>query len=142
MKTYFSRPALNKTVSGLLVFWLSGLIFLFCCEMPKAQAAETDSCPLAKISHCDKQTAGESDSSGASFQIYTRALNCCRLVPAIFDKARKIEQIPQTSEALTTPEISSPKFSIVERKIEFVRTYRPPVLNRGGTYLKNRVFRI
>jgi hypothetical protein len=132
----------QRIVSGALIFWLSGLIFLFCCEMPMAKAAEEDeSCPLAKINHCDKKTASENNSQSASFQSESRAFDCC-ILPNIFDKARKIEQNPQTAVIALTVKISTPEFSIVENRFDAPRLYRPPVLNRGGTYLKNRVFRI
>ncbi len=68
--------------------------------------------------------------------------DCCRVLPDIFDKARKVESNPQTPDVAGTVEISLPKFSIVEKKTGVPEIYRPPVLNRGGTYLKNRVLRI
>lgn len=142
MKAYFSRRNINRIVSGLLVFWLSGLILLFCCEIPKAQMAEADNCPLAKISHCDKKSVAENISQFAAFEIENPMLDCCRLMPDIFDRARKIERTQQTPVIAVSMKIPSPEFSIIENKFNAPQFYRPPVLDRGGTYLKNRVFRI
>jgi hypothetical protein len=142
MKAFLSRQTINKTIAATLVFWLSGLIFLFCCEMPKAQAAETDSCPLAKKNHCAKESNNEISSQFALFQIGNQGLACCRILPNIFDKARKIESNPQLAESTTIVRISLPRFSVVKSDFEVPEFYQPPVLNRGGTYLKNRVFRI
>ncbi|HEY0657034.1 MAG TPA: hypothetical protein VGD05_01095, partial [Pyrinomonadaceae bacterium] len=117
--------------------------FLFCCEMPEAQAlTETDNCPLAKASHCAKQSTGESVSQFASFQIDSQMRDCCRFLPNIFDEARKVESNSLAAEAAQSVKISSPEFSIVESNFAAPKFYRPLVLDRGGTYLKNRVFRI
>jgi hypothetical protein len=142
MKANLSRQIMKQTMSGLLVFWLSGLMFLFCCDMPNVQAAETDSCPLAKANECNKEKSKENLSQFASFQRERQALDCCRMMPSIFDKARKVEKNPQTSEIASTFKISLPTFSIAVSSLDAPELYHPPVLNRGGTYLKNRVFRI
>src|SRR3954468_21154454 len=91
MRTKFLQRNTKKLLAASLAFWLSGLMFLFCCEMPKTQAAAMDSCPLAKMHHCDRQSSGETISPSASFETDNRILECCRFLPVIFDKARKIE---------------------------------------------------
>jgi|SRR5215213_4452502 len=137
MKSDFSQ----RIISSVLVIWLSGVVLLFCCENMKARAAEADSCPLAKISHCDKQP-GENNLAASRFQQESQAFGCCGFLPKVFDKARKIEKNPQVSAATTTAKISAPKFSFVVDAIKAPKVYRPPVHNRGSTYLKNCVFRI
>jgi len=142
MKARFLRQNINKIVSSLLTVWMSGVILLFCCEVSKARAAEADSCPLAKISHCDKTSTGESVSQFASFQTDNQNLDCCQFLPSVFDKARKIETILLSTEIATTAKISLPKFSLVKAEFNLQKFYRPIALNLSGTYLKNRVFRI
>ncbi|MDQ3801465.1 MAG: hypothetical protein M3384_18745 [Acidobacteriota bacterium] len=145
MKSAFSQ----RIISGVLVVWLSGLVLLFCCGNMEARAAETeaDSCPLAKMSHCDKQQAasdGEDNPDFAGFQKQSQAADCCGFLPAVFDKARKIEKNPQIALTATaaTEKILAPKFSFVVRAAESPKIYRSVVRNRGSTYLKNCVFRI
>jgi hypothetical protein len=138
MKPDFSQ----RITAGVLVIWLSGVVLLFCCGNMKAQAAEADSCPLAKTSHCDKHSSVEDDPETARFQTESRAFDCCGFLPKVFDKARKIEKDPQAAPTMPTAKISAPKFSFVVAAIKAPGAYRPPVHNRGGTYLKNCVFRI
>ena len=138
MKPAFSQ----RIISSALVIWLSGFVLLFCCGNMEARAAEADSCPLAKTSHCDKQSSVENNLDSASFQKESQAFDCCGFLPKVFDKARKIEKNPQVSVAATTVKISAPKFSFVVDTIKAPKVYKPPVHNRGSTYLKNCVFRI
>jgi hypothetical protein len=146
MKSAFSQ----RIVSGVLVFWLSGIVLLFCCGNMEARAAEAaDSCPLAKMSHCNRQQQqaspdGEDNPDFAVFQKQSRAFDCCGFLPKVFDKARKLEKNPQVAltAAATTEKISAPKFSFAVYAAEAPRIYQPAVRNRGSTYLKNCVFRI
>jgi hypothetical protein len=140
MKLAFSQ----RIVSSVLVFWLSGVALLFCCgNMEARAAAEADSCPLAKTSHCNKRSRGETKVDFARFQREeSLTFDCCGFLPKVFDKARKIEKNPQTAAAMPSAKISAPKFSFVVDTIKAPKVYRPPVQNRGSTYLKNCVFRI
>jgi hypothetical protein len=138
MKPAFSQ----RIIASVLVIWLSGVVLLFCCENMKAQAAEADSCPLAKTSHCDKQAGVADNPDAARFQTESHAFDCCGFLPKVFDKARKIEKNPQVALATTTAKIDAPKFSFVVETRKAPQVYRAPVHNRGGTYLKNCVFRI
>jgi hypothetical protein len=143
METNFLQRSAKKVLAGTMIFWLSGLLFLFCCEMPThAQADESDSCPLAKINHCDKKTAGENSLQSAALQAETKGFDCC-ILPNIFDKARKVENVPPivyaAAPAIT---ISAPKFLPAKIEFDFPAIYQSPVLSRHETYLKNRVFRI
>ncbi len=143
MNANVSRQTINKTVSGLLVFWLSGLLFLFCCEMPQAQAAEAETCPLAKTNRCAKQAQSENGTADfASIQTHSRMLDCCRFLPNIFDKARKVESNQQTAVMPAKIRINAARFSIAKVDFNASEFYQPFVLNRGSTYLKNQVFRI
>ena len=72
--------------------WLSGVVFLLCCEKINGKTSEPEFCPLAKMSgHCDK--AGQANSN--SLVIETANETCadgCGFLPVVFDKTRKIEQ--------------------------------------------------
>lgn len=138
MKPAFSQ----RIISGALVLWLSGVALLFCCGNMEARAAEVDSCPLAKTSHCKKQSGDEANVDFARFQKNSLTFDCCAFLPKVFDKARKIEKNPQVSVATASAKIAAPKFSFVVETIKAPKVYAPLVHNRGSTYLKNCVFRI
>jgi hypothetical protein len=138
MKPGFSQ----RIMSSMLVIWLSGVALLFCCGNMQARAAQTDSCPLAKTSHCDKQSGDENNPDSAKFQKESFAFDCCGFLPKVFDKARKIEKIPQLAIVSPSAEVPAPKFSFVVRRVKSPKIYQPVVHNRGSTYLKNCVFRI
>jgi len=138
MKPGFSQ----RIISSVLVIWLSGVVLLFCCGKMEARAVEADSCPLAKAGHCDRQPGNEKAVDFPKFQKETNALDCCGFLPKVFDKARKIEKIPQAAIATTIAKISAPKFSFVVQQVKSPKVYRSAIRNRGSTYLKNCVFRI
>jgi hypothetical protein len=138
MKPGFSQ----RIISSALVIWLSGVVLLFCCGNMEARAAEAESCPLAETSHCDKRSSGERNVDSARFQKETFAFDCCGFLSKVFDKARKIEKIPQAAIAAASVKIRAPKFSFVVDAVKAPKVYEPPVHNRGSTYLKNCVFRI
>ena len=138
MKPAFSQ----RIISSVLVVWLSGVALLFCCGNMETRAAAAESCPLAKTSHCDKQSGGEKNVDSARFQKETFAFDCCGFLPKVFDKARKIEKIPQVAAASAAVKIRAPKFSFAGAAVKAPKAYEPPVHNRGSTYLKNCVFRI
>lgn len=150
-----SKPNIRRNAkqltAGFLSIWLSGVVLLLCCGNMEARAAEAaaDSCPLARMSHCDKQRQARSDSDEnnpdfAGVQKQSQTFDCCGFLPKVFDKARKIEKIPQIAltAAAATEKIPAPKFSFVAQAAESPKIYQPVVRNRGSTYLKNCVFRI
>lgn len=133
----------QRIISGALVIWLSGVVLLFCCgKMEARAAAEADSCPLAKTSHCDRQSGAENAVDFASFQRESGAFNCCGFLPELFDKARKIEKNPQALTTAMSAKTRATKFSFVIREVKSPKIYQPAIRNRGSTYLKNCVFRI
>jgi hypothetical protein len=139
MKADFLQRNTKIFIAGWLVFWLSGIIFLFCCEN-RARAAKRDSCPLAKASHCDKKS-GEDPPQPASLQNGNRAFDCC-ILPKILDKSRKLEQKPQPALQAKNVKISSPVFIPPRIESSLPKAYFSHDSNRSRTYLKNRVFRI
>jgi len=138
----FSRQNTKRIVAASLVFWMSGILFLFCCDSLKVQATEAESCPLAKINHCSKQTASENDSQSASVQPEHRALDCCRFLPLVFNNSVKVEKTQKIGMAVAGVKVSQPAFSIINRVFPAQRTFHSVVINRENTHLKNCVFRI
>lgn len=137
----------KRVFAGLLAVWLSGVVFLFCCGMPNAQAAEAESCPLAKMGRCDKSVSDKPSTDENALRLETfqsdkSALDCCGFLPQVFDKARKAEPVQQIAAAAEKQSIEPPTFAFVKIKSNAFFKYRPRPLNRSGTYLRNRVFRI
>lgn len=136
------NSATKRIFAGLLAVWLSGVVFLLCCGMPKSQAAEVESCPLAKKGHCAKSSG---DENALRFEIVQNAdssFDCCGFLPQVFDKVRKAERNQEVSELPVKLEVSSLSFGFIRIQPSTFYGYRPQPLNRSGTYLKNRVFRI
>jgi len=137
------RQNTKKIIAASLVFWMSGVLFLFCCDSMKAQAAETaESCPLVKTQHCSKQSKGETAFDSTSIEAQPQTHDCCRFIPPIFGKTVKTEKILKVEAALSTVKILQPKFAVVKSEFPAVKNFRSVVLNRENTHLKNCVFRI
>lgn len=137
------RQNSKKIIAASLVFWMSGFLFLFCCESVKAQSTETESCPLAKTQHCSKQSKAETAvSDSISIKSEQQTVECCRFLPAIFDKTRKVEKTQKVEARLASVRISQPKFSVVKQEFSVKRNLCSFVPDRVDTHLKNCVFRI
>jgi len=142
MKAISLQQNTKRVVAGMLAVWLSGVVFLFCCEMPNAQASEAESCPLKKTSHCDKKSTGETVSQYASLETENETVNCCRFMSQVFDKARKLETNQQPAEVAAVVKMLLPKFSFLKTNSQSLTAYQSVIRNRGSTYLENRVLRI
>lgn len=145
LKYMFLQPKqkqLTRATAGFLTVWLSGVVFLFCCQMPSAQASseEIKSCPMAKAHHsCAKS---KSENKAASIEAEQSALECCRMLPLVFDKARKIEKVQNVEQAASIVKISEPKFYLAKKEFTHPKIFNSLVLSRENTHLKNCVFRI
>ena len=142
MKAKVLQQNTKRVVAGLLAVWLSGVVFLFCCEMPDAQASEAESCPLKKTSHCDKKSTDETVSQSASFETENKTIICCQFMSQVFDKARNLEPNQQSAQTAAVVKVSPPKFSFQKTYSQTLTVYQSVISNRGSTYLRNRVFRI
>jgi hypothetical protein len=142
MKRNLLQQNSKRVIAGLLAVWLSGAVFLFCCETSKAKASETESCPLSKTSHCNKKSTDETVSQLASVQTENHTIDCCLFSSQVFDKARKLETNQQPAEVSSIVKTPAPKFFFVEWKLSSPKVYHSMILNRGSTHLKNCVFRI
>jgi hypothetical protein len=141
MKANILQHNTKRAAAILLIFWLSGVVFLFCCETSKAKASEAESCPLSKTNHCNKKSNEEIVSQLPSFQTENHIIDCCLFPSQVFDKARKLETNHPAAFAavVKTPAV---KFFLVERKFVSSKIYYSLILNCESRYLKNCVFRI
>lgn len=142
MKAKLSQQSIKKTIAGSLIIWLSGIVFLLCCEMPIAQASNVESCPLAKTQHCSKQSSVGENSDFALFQTSQPAFDCCNFFSLVFDKARKIEPTQKIVTAQTNVKVFQPVFSVVNRQFPAQKNFHSFVINRENIHIKNCVFRI
>ena len=129
-------------ISGSLIIWLSGVVFLFCCGAPPANAANVESCPLAKKNHCSKQTKIKTISGFASVEREPQMLECCKILPLVFDKARKIEKSQKISAAKTNLKIVQPFIAVENLRFAAPKNFHSVATYRKYIYLKNCVFRI
>jgi len=127
-----------------MVFWLSGVLFLFCCGTMQAQARDAEFCPLAKKgqSHCHKAKSGNADLPNFSKQSDNLNFDCCGFLPAVFDKTRKIEKNQQVALPVAKIKVDLPKLFFVKNDFETVANYRPLVLSQNKIFIKNCIFRI
>lgn len=140
---FHSQNSVTKRIfAGLLAVWLSGVVFLLCCGMPKAQAAEIESCPLAKKGHCAKSSGDENALRFEIIQNADASFDCCGFLPQVFDKVRKAERIQEVPELPIKPEVPALSFDLIKTQAAASFYYRPRAVDRSGTYLRNRVFRI
>lgn len=132
----------HKTIAGFMALWLSGFVFLFCCETLNAKSMAKESCPLAKMSkHCDKakQTNVSTPVVGSGHE---DSFDCCGFLPVVFDKSRKTEQ--NQKQIATSPNVIAVKFTLPRFVItpHPISEFQSRVLDRHGTFVKNCVFRI
>jgi len=134
------RQNSKRIFTAALALWLSGIVVLFCCNMPaKAANGEIESCPLAKKGHCAK-TAETNLKDFFGQQPPT--FDCCAFPAKIFDKARKLEKSPESAATAETVEIAAPQFFVVGKTFKSAKVHQSFVSNRGTTHLQNCVFRI
>lgn len=125
-----------------MAFWLTGVAFLFCCENISAASGDAEFCPLAKMSasHCDK--AAKADAGNVVITDGDILVECCEFLPAIFSKARKLEQVQKHS-------LAAPVELIVPRPQPAAINHTPPLLafyplaaGDQKLFIRNCVFRI
>jgi len=138
------RKNSRKALAAFMSVWLSGIIFLFCCDM-SAKAAEKEFCPLAKANpdHCNKakDNRDNKDSRLASDD-GSRGLSCCGFIPAVFDKTRKIERDVHATQPADKPETSPQTLSPLRQNFDtpaFYTSYRPI---QDRIFIRHHVFRI
>lgn len=119
--------------------WLSGIVFLFCCEMPAA-AAEKEFCPLTKASElCDKT---KNSKNSRISKDGNRTVDCCEFFPTIFDKVRKIDKNDSIELQAERLEVEVPRLVIIAGNFTIPATYKPLPPARSRIFIRNRVLRI
>lgn len=132
----------RKGMAGFMALWLSGIVFLLCCEMPKTQAAPEDSCPLSKMKgHCDKAKSKQPSITLSSLPD-TREVDCCGFIPAVFDKARKIQKTEPLAQPAPVPQPGPSTQNIAIALREAFPNYHSKIIAGNKIFLKNRVLRI
>jgi len=135
------RKITHKTLSAYLAVWLSGVVFLFCCDEINGES-KADSCPLAKMSaHCDKAEKDKASQVIAS-QTTEQGMDCCAFIPVLFDKTRTVERNQQPSAAAPSLVVEVPRLVLIPSDFAPAKAYRSIALLRNDTFLKNRTFRI
>jgi len=132
------RKHIKTLFTGFLCLWLSGVIFLVCCESAKGNTV--DSCPLAKVSrsaHCYKSELA------ARFQTtYRDCMEECGMLSALFSGSRKADHLTVLDivpARAALPTVVSRLLIIKDRPQIFERRQTG---SRQNTYLLNRNFRI
>jgi len=129
----------HKTLAGFMAVWLSGVVFLLCCQQMNGAGTDAESCPLAKMSaHCDKAGPGFSFAESTD----ETAMDCCGFLPAVFDKARKVEQTQKQFAVAQKP--AALKFTLppVSQNSPTITAFYSRIPDRQTTFVKNCVFRI
>lgn len=132
----------HKTLTGFMAVWLSGVVFLLCCAAMNSRVMAAESCPLAKMSaHCDKATKANTNAAVIEL-ISENTAECCGFLPAVFDKARKLERV--TEQLAITPESVKVKVFVapIQKIFSAIPAIRSHVADRHGTFIRNCVFRI
>lgn len=131
----------QKPLAAFLIVWLSGFVFLFCCEMSTAAATQDEFCPLAKVqNHCDKSTE-ESRYLSASDLPHSNAAECCGFLPVVFDKKRKVEKVHQVAPATRRLKAELAQ-TIAFNKSAEPASYRSFRVVQRKIFAKNCIFRI
>ena len=132
----------QKWIAGFMTLWLSGVVFLLCCETLNARGLSMHDCPQAKaLNHCKKGRGGKPPAS-LSADLKSEAINCCGFLPVIFDKARKVPPTEQTAAPASIPQ-SVPALVFVALNIRpEPDKYKPKLNPTGKIFIRNCVFRI
>ena len=136
------RKISHRSLAGFLMIWLSGAVFLFCCEMAAAERLEEEFCPLSKAhSHCDKNAA-VTDSNAFSGRSADFSFDCCAFLPIVFEKTRTIEKVPQAAPITPKLKIERHYLSNLDTPFEISSNYHSTVLPRNDLFLRNCYFRL
>lgn len=125
-----------------MALWLSGVLFLLCCEKITASTMEVDSCPLAKMSQdCDKAVE-QNTNLHIVVPVEGDCLDCCGFLPAVFDKSRNIE--PAQKQAATPAKKVSfrPRPTQVAFHAAIFHIPATRISDKQRAFVRNCVFRI
>lgn len=135
------KSMLPKTISAVLVFWLSSVLVLVCCS-PHLWAASAmkmdESCPMQKGHECCKKNQANNISGTQKIDD-----SCCiykpqRTLSTDLQTVKISKQIQVVTEKIETPK---PVY-FVQTSYKPTKIYHSAIRNRGSTYIQNCVFRI
>lgn len=135
------KQIIRKSLAGFIAVWLSGFVFLFCCHASLAASHVKDSCPMGKQAHhCDLPMEQADDATPAD-SIDGVCVTGCGYLPAVFDKARKVDQpapVTAPERVAVTPRLITPR----PARAPLVTVYRARLADKSRTFISNQVFRI
>jgi len=131
-----------KTTAAFLAIWLSGLVFLLCCQPTNAETGRRGFCPLAKMGgHCDRAKkdtnvlqVNDNSSEDGSYS--------CGMLAVIFDKTRKVEQNSQPPATISKNLVFSITPPSLAEHISIPSAFHPLIRARNKIFVRNCVFRI
>ena len=136
---------LPKTISAVLVFWLSSVLVLVCCSphllMASASTLKVEddtSCPMQKGHECCQK-----NKDAKSFSETENNADCCIFKPSktLSGDLKTVKITKQTQ--VVTEQIQTPKpVYFIKQSSTSPQVYHSAIRNRGSTYLQNCVFRI
>jgi hypothetical protein len=135
------KHAAHRFFAGFMAIWLSGAVFLLCCERMNAAPDDAEFCPLAKMSaHCDK--GRKADPFRPRISTGLESADCCAFLPAIFDKTRKVEQV-QKQIAAAPAVLAAPGFRLATKVTAPTFTsFSPRIEAHQKLFIQNCAFRI
>jgi hypothetical protein len=136
------KSILPKTVSAVLVFWLSSVLVLVCCSphLFTASVMKMDeSCPMQKGHECCNKNKDAKSLSE------TKKINdsCCVFKPTktLSADLQTVKITKQTKVATEKVELPKPVY-FIQTAYKSTKIYHSAIRNRGSTYIQNCVFRI
>jgi len=136
-----TRHIIRKTLSGFMALWLSGSVFVLCCYASSAVKQMTEFCPMHTASHHCDGDMGQDQAPDTVGRLEGVCFDCCGYLPAVFDKARKVDQ----PAPVTAPE----RVAVVARLITprptrapLAPAYRTRLPDKSRTFISTQVFRI
>ena len=109
---------------------------MFCCDCGPVEAAAAETCPSAKQHKADDGTPS------ASHRAEADCVGLCSVLPAVLDKARKVDTVDRQIEPARVVAAVAllPALSVARESTPIFTRSRIP--DRHGTYLANRSIRI
>lgn len=134
----FSQTAL----AGLLVVWLSGIVFLVCCERFGVEASAAESCPMAAMAGHTSDAEHEEVKRDFAERSEKDCMDCCGFLAAVFDKSRKLERAQKQAAVASVPTTINFRVPGDPAGPETIRAIYTRLPDKQRTFIKNRVLRI
>ncbi len=132
---------IRKSVSGFMALWLSGFVFIFCCYANSAVTHVTEFCPMHTASHHCDGDMGQNGASDTVGRLEGVCFDCCGYLPAVFDKARKVDQpapVTAPERLAIAPRLITPR----PIRAPLLPAYRARLTDKSRTFISTQVFRI